>query len=64
MSVKDLAIGGEEIMKIMGIGPGPVVGKILRQLLEEVIKDPSRNNPRNLIAMVEKIKEDHEKVNN
>ncbi len=64
MSVKDLAIGGEEIMKIMGIGPGPVVGKLLRQLLEEVIKDPSRNNPRDLIAMVEKIKEDHEKVNN
>lgn len=37
-----LAITGDDLMKV-GIKPGPVMGKILRELEEIVIEDPSKN---------------------
>ena len=38
-----LKIDGNEVMKILGIPPGPRVGKILAVLLEEVIDAPEKN---------------------
>ncbi len=38
-----LAIDGSDIMRQLDISPGPVVGKILNQLLEDVLDDPARN---------------------
>lgn len=43
VSVKNLAIDGNDIIKTAGIEPGPKVGFILHALLEEVIEDPSLN---------------------
>lgn len=43
MEVRDLIIDGKDIMTLLGIGPGPLVGKILRQLFDEVIEDTKRN---------------------
>jgi poly(A) polymerase/tRNA nucleotidyltransferase (CCA-adding enzyme) len=40
---KMLALNGEEIMRLLTIPAGPVVGKILRVLLDEVLEDPSKN---------------------
>lgn len=50
-----LAIGGGEIMKLLDIPPGPVVGKILNQLLEEVLDDPARNTADYLSTRVQKL---------
>ncbi len=50
LSAKDLAIGGDEIMSLLGIEQGPLVGRILEGLLEFVIDDPSKNSPEELIA--------------
>lgn len=44
MEIKDMAVKGKEVMEILKIKPGPKVGKILKQLFEEVIEDTSRNN--------------------
>lgn len=41
-SVRDLAIGGADL-KAIGLTPGPIFGKILAALLEEVIEDPKLN---------------------
>ncbi|HEC31718.1 MAG: polynucleotide adenylyltransferase [Deltaproteobacteria bacterium] len=60
-SVKDLAIGGKEVMEIMGVPPGPIVGEVLHRLLEEVIQNPEKNNPKDLKALVAKIKDIYEK---
>ncbi|HYW31333.1 MAG TPA: CCA tRNA nucleotidyltransferase [Gemmatimonas sp.] len=38
----DLALDGDD-MRMIGIGPGPVVGRILGVLLADVIEDPARN---------------------
>lgn len=40
-----LAINGNDIMTQLAIPPGPVVGQIMNQLLEEVLDEPKRNNP-------------------
>lgn len=40
--LKDLAIGGEELLDF-GIPRGPVVGEILKLLLQQVIEEPSNN---------------------
>lgn len=44
MSTRDLAVKGNDLMKELGLTPGPVIGKILEKLLELVTDDPARNN--------------------
>ena len=41
----DLAIRGDEVMQLLGGGPGPHVGRALRYLTECVIEDPACNTP-------------------
>jgi tRNA nucleotidyltransferase (CCA-adding enzyme) len=43
LSLRDLRIGGEDVMRVLGVPPGPKVGEVLEQLLEEVVEDPARN---------------------
>jgi putative nucleotidyltransferase with HDIG domain len=43
-SIRDLEIDGNDIMKEFNIKPGPLVGKILQKLFEEVEEDLSKNN--------------------
>jgi tRNA nucleotidyltransferase (CCA-adding enzyme) len=42
IEIADLAIDGDDLRRA-GIPPGPVVGKILQALLDQVLTDPSRN---------------------
>lgn len=57
ISPKMLKINGEEIMELLGIKPGPKVGKILAVLLEEVIDDPFKNEAVLLKRRVEQLNE-------
>ncbi|MBI5835747.1 MAG: cation diffusion facilitator family transporter [Candidatus Eisenbacteria bacterium] len=43
LSPHDLALDGAEIMRLLGIGPGPRVGAAQEFLLEAVLEEPSRN---------------------
>ena len=38
-----LAIGGREVMEILGVGPGPLVGRALRYLARRVEEKPDCN---------------------
>jgi poly(A) polymerase/tRNA nucleotidyltransferase (CCA-adding enzyme) len=51
ITVKDLAVNGYDIMNELIIKPGPMVGKILNHLLEEILDDPSKNQPGVLLAL-------------
>jgi poly(A) polymerase/tRNA nucleotidyltransferase (CCA-adding enzyme) len=53
LSPKMLKINGNDVMKILGIAPGPKVGQILSILLEEVLDDPQKNNVDYLKARVQ-----------
>lgn len=50
LSTGDLAINGSDLMKL-GVPAGPVVGAMLRQLLELVIDDPSKNQREVLLTL-------------
>lgn len=47
-----LAINGYQAMEILGIGPGPALGKILHDLLERVMDHPELNNEKDLIRIL------------
>lgn len=48
ISLKMLKIDGNELMKGLGISPGPKVGLILNYLLAEVLDDPAKNTKEHL----------------
>jgi tRNA nucleotidyltransferase (CCA-adding enzyme) len=48
ISVGQLKINGEYLMKELGIVPGPRMGWILHALLEEVLEDPTKNTVESL----------------
>lgn len=43
VKVTMLQVRGDDVMKALGIGPGPKVGHVLNALLEEVLDDPKKN---------------------
>lgn len=43
ISPKMLAVNGEDVMKILGVEPGPKIGRILGILLDEVMENPEKN---------------------
>ena len=43
ISAKMLKVNGEDVMKELGIPPGPKVGLILNSLLSEILEDPAKN---------------------
>ncbi len=53
LSVRELALGGDEIMKILDLPPGPKVGKVLKHLFDLVLKDPGLNTRERLARIVE-----------
>jgi tRNA nucleotidyltransferase (CCA-adding enzyme) len=52
LKITDLALGGADVMRILGVGPGPAVGAVLRDLLEKVTEDPALNTPEALEALI------------
>ena len=52
MEVKDMAVNGKDVMEVLGVPPGPVIGKTLNALFEEVIEDTSKNNRDYLIGRI------------
>ena len=48
ISVKMLKVNGEDVMKMLGIAPGPKIGLLLNSLLAEVLDEPSRNTREHL----------------
>jgi len=54
-TVKDLDIDGYSIMDALHIKSGPIVGKILNELLEKVLDNPDLNNHETLLALAKDI---------
>jgi tRNA nucleotidyltransferase (CCA-adding enzyme) len=51
-SVKDLAITGFDVMEIMQVKPGPIVGHVLKEIFELVLDDPELNEKHILRAIL------------
>ena len=50
LTVRDLAVNGNVLMRELDLPPGPLVGRILHHLLEMVIDDPEANRTDRLLA--------------
>jgi len=50
LSVRDLQVDGSDVMRVLDLGPGPKVGEILNQLLDEVLEEPSLNRREALLT--------------
>jgi tRNA nucleotidyltransferase (CCA-adding enzyme) len=55
LSTRDLVINGHDLIKEIGLAPGPIIGKVLTALLEEVLADPAKNDRDTLLALARKI---------
>ena len=52
LKVTDLAIGGEDVMRELGLAPGREVGQVLARLLDRVIDDPDLNTRESLFRLL------------
>ncbi len=57
VDLADLAVGGSDLADA-GVPPGPLVGTILRQLLEAVVDDPALNTRASLLAAARRLADD------
>ena len=57
-SINDLVVDGNDVMKILKIKPGPIVGKILEELFKEADEDLSKNNKGYLEKRISEIGKD------
>lgn len=51
LTVRDLAVNGNDLLAHLALAPGPVVGILLRQLLEAVLEDPALNQRERLLTI-------------
>jgi tRNA nucleotidyltransferase (CCA-adding enzyme) len=57
LHVTDLAINGEDVMRVLGIPPSREIRDILERLLELVLDDPSLNEREQLLALLPKVRD-------
>ncbi len=50
LSTRDLKVNGHDLIRDLGLRPGPVIGQVLDALLEAVTSDPALNEPGALLA--------------
>jgi tRNA nucleotidyltransferase (CCA-adding enzyme) len=55
LTVKDLALGGKDLIAALQMPPGPAIGRILALLLERVLEDPTRNTRDQLLVEARRI---------
>lgn len=55
ISTKMLEVGGEDVMNVLNIDPGPKVGDVLNILLSKVLSDPEKNKKDILSEEIKKL---------
>jgi tRNA nucleotidyltransferase (CCA-adding enzyme) len=55
LSTRDLAIDGNDLMKVLEVKPGRIIGQVLEALLELVLTDPTLNEREALLAHAREI---------
>jgi tRNA nucleotidyltransferase (CCA-adding enzyme) len=56
MQIKDLKVSGHDVMKLKKVKGGPVVGKILNTLFDEVMEDSKKNDREYLLKRIKEIR--------
>lgn len=56
MEINDMVVDGRDVMEVLKTPPGPIIGKVLKGLFEEVLEDTSKNDREYLLKQIEKYK--------
>jgi tRNA nucleotidyltransferase (CCA-adding enzyme) len=56
LSIKSLALNGNDVMEVLGLKPSPKVGEVLDNLLEIVLDDPTKNTVPTLLQELVRMK--------
>jgi len=59
MEINDMVVNGKDVMEELKVEPGPVVGKVLKKLFEEVLEDTSKNNRDYLLSRIVELSKDN-----
>jgi len=51
LKISDLAINGQDLMEHFSLPPGPIIGKTLAYLLEQVLENPNLNGKKELLEL-------------
>ena len=54
-SPRDLEVDGNDVMRELGIGPGPEVGRVIAAAFERVLDDPDLNTRERLLRLIHEI---------
>lgn len=52
MEINDMVVNGLDVMETLKVTPGPIIGKILKELFGEVLEDTSKNNREYLLRRI------------
>jgi tRNA nucleotidyltransferase (CCA-adding enzyme) len=50
LTLRDLAVDGNDVLREVGGSPGPWLGRVLDRLLDSVVRDPARNHRDRLLS--------------
>lgn len=56
MHIHEMAVDGQDVMRILDIPPGPRIGEVLNTLFEDVFENPEKNDREYLLKRLEEIK--------
>jgi tRNA nucleotidyltransferase (CCA-adding enzyme) len=62
LTIKDLQVTGKNLIEQLGITSGPVIGELLRKLLEEVLEAPEHNERERLLERARELLKSSEKL--
>ncbi len=54
LTIRQLAVTGEDVMRLLRLDPGPLVGTLLHRLHDHVLEDPRLNTPALLADILER----------
>ncbi len=60
LSTRDLLVNGKDVMERLGVPGGPVIGRVLGALLDQVTEDPALNDRDRLLAIIDDLGEQEE----
>ena len=61
ISLKDLEVTGQDLIAL-GLKPGPQIGQLLNQALDQVLEEPEKNERNYLLSFIDTIIKSEEEV--
>ncbi|HEX7473380.1 MAG TPA: HD domain-containing protein [Candidatus Limnocylindrales bacterium] len=55
LDLRGLSIDGDDLIRELGLAPGPAIGRVLHALLERVMNEPDINRPATLLALAREL---------